>query len=196
MQGWENRMRWESGQGTKAGVSPLQISPVIHRTGWWDGLTRSFFPRMNAARTPGSARIHPSAPPLLSLPQRRACKRGKIKKGENAKGGNAKHPAPGPVLPGALGTERIALPLGRVLLDEQEPSTHTHTARSGGQKAPKTPQLLSFLIFKPDTLCTCKNPAKPAVLPSIPKQPAIRAPRTHRGCPQPSEDAEPPGTAF
>lgn len=194
MQGWENRMRWESGQGTKAGVSPLQISPVIHRTGWWDGLTRSFFPRMNAARPPGSARIHPSAPPLLSLPQRRACKRGKIKKGENAKGGNGKHPAPGPVLPGALGTERIALPLGRELLDEQELSARTHTAPPGGAESPQnTPAAFFFLIFKPDT---CKNPAKPAVLPGIPKQPAIRAPRAHRGCPQPSEDAEPPGTAF
>lgn len=112
----------------KAGVSPLRISPVIHRAGWWDGLTRSLFP--------GSARTHPlcttSPVPAGSPASAPGLQKGENKKGENAKGGNAKHPAPGPVLPGALGTERIALPLGRELLDEQELSARTHTAPPGG----------------------------------------------------------------
>lgn len=156
---------------------------------------------MNAARTPGSARTHPlcttSPVPAGSPASAPGLQKGENKKGENAKGGNAKHPAPGPVLRGALGTEKIALPLGRELLDEQELSARTHAAPPGGAESPQnTPAAFFFLIFKPDTLRTCKNPAKPAVLPGIPKQPAIRAPRTHRGCPQPSEDAEPPGTEF
>lgn len=99
--------------------------------------------------------------------------------------------------PGLWARKELRCPLAEFCwMNRSRVHTHTHTARSGGQKAPKTPQLLSFLIFKPDTLRTCKNLAKPAAVPSIPKQPAIRAPRMHRGCPQPSEDAEPPGTAF